>query len=391
MKSFQSLLIALIVVVWSFCVTVSAFLPSNFAISHSHQPRPSHSSAPSGKERAPDSVSASVNLHAHASKSTAPNDNNNTNTDTDAADTPTNAQLARASVNLHAHASKSTAPNDNNNTNTNTDTDAADTPTNAQLAQLVQELTKKLTEESTRSKKVVQELTDELTSFKEKTEDKQKETDQSLQGIRAAFDPATKYALMETAVYTFVEVGLQKSGWVDKCQHPEVDKIQYAASPLASRVLTLLLAGEPPKKYNWSGPNKSIIGTDDLFVVGLQVLGALVAFIENEHTSQADLKEWPSERNAVAHNGKLLDALHGGNVREGVEAKTAELIVGMRADFDKKSKETIHPQPENWEEQLGQELDKVVKALSEKGLTPKLPDKKAAFEILERTCSPEKA
>jgi hypothetical protein len=334
MKSFQSLLIALIVVVWSFCVTVSAFLPSNFAISHSHQPRPSHSSAPSGKERAPDSVSASVNLHAHASKSTAPNDNNNTNTDTD----------------------------------------AADTPTNAQLAQLVQELTK------------------ELTSFKEKTEDKQKETDQDLQGIRAAFDPATKYALMETAVYTFVEVGLQKSGWVDKCQHPEVDsevdKIQYAASPLASRVLTLLLSGKPPKKYNWSGPNKSIIGTGDLFVVGLQVLGALVAFIENEHTSQADLKEWPPERNVVAHNGKLLDALHGGNVREGVEAKTAELIVVMRSDFDEKSKETIHPQPESWEEQLGQELDKVVKALSEKGLTPEAPAREKAFKVLKGICSP---
>jgi hypothetical protein len=313
------------------------------------------------------------------------------------------------------------------------DTDAADTPTNAQLAQLAQlvqrveeliaestrskKVVEELTEASTRSKKVVQELTEEaklskkvvqelteeatrskkqLTSFKEKNEEKEKKTEekfksveQSLQGIRAAFDPATKYALMETAVYIFVLFGLQKSGWVDKCQYEaDVDKIQYAASPLASRVLTLLLSGEPPKKYNWSGPKKSIIGSDDLFVVGLQVLGALVAFIENEHTSQADLKEWPPERNVVAHNGKLLDALHGGNVREGVEAKTAELIVVMRSDFDEKSKETIHPQPESWEEQLGQELDKVVKALSEKGLTPEAPAREKAFKVLKGICSP---
>jgi hypothetical protein len=87
----------------------------------------------------------------------------------------------------------------------------------------------------------------------------------------------------------------------------------------------------------------------------------------------------------------LLDALHGGNVREGVEAKTAELIVVMRSDFDEKSKETIHPQPEYWEEQLGQELDKVVKALSEKGLTPEAPAREKAFKVLQRICSPEKA
>jgi hypothetical protein len=101
---------------------------------------------------------------------------------------------------------------------------AEDTPSRvAQLAQLAQE------------------LREEFTLFKEKTEEK----------------------------FTLVE---QK----------------FSASQLASRVLTLLLSEEnPTTTFNWSGPKKSKIGKGDLFVVGLQVLGALVAFIENEHTSKA--------------------------------------------------------------------------------------------------------
>jgi hypothetical protein len=259
--------------------------------------------------------------------------------------------------------------------------------TNAQLAQLVQELT----EESTRLKK-------ELTSFKEKTDKKQKEieefqkkteekftlVEQSLQGIRAAFAPATKCALMETAIYTFVEVGLRKYG--------SVDKIQYPASKLASCVLTLLLLEDVSESnFVWRGPKNSQIGNDGyndgLFVVGLQVLGALVAFIENEHTSQADLQDWPPERNVVAHNVKLLDALHEGGAP--VVAKTAAQIEVMRADFGEKSKETIRPQPERWEAQLGEELDKVVKALEKKDLAPNALGKKAALKVLENICSPD--
>jgi hypothetical protein len=263
--------------------------------------------------------------------------------------------------------------------------------TSAQLAQLVQELT----EESTRLEKELTSFKEEaeenqkktekeFTSFKEKTEEKQKETDQSLQGIRAAFVPAIKCALMETAIYTFVEVGLRKYG--------SVDKIQYPASKLASCVLTLLLLEDVSESnFVWRGPKNSQIGNDGyndgLFVVGLQVLGALVAFIENEHTSQADLQDWPPERNVVAHNVKLLDALHEGGAP--VVAKTAAQIEVMRADFGEKSKETIRPQPERWEAQLGEELDKVVKALEKKDLAPNALGKKAALKVLENICSPD--
>jgi hypothetical protein len=246
------------------------------------------------------------------------------------------------------------------------------------------EKTEEFQKEMEESRKKTEEFQKEMEEFQKKTEEKFTLVEQSLQGIRAAFVPAIKCALMETAIYTFVEVGLRKYG--------SVDKIQYPASKLASCVLTLLLLEDVSESnFVWRGPKNSQIGNDGyndgLFVVGLQVLGALVAFIENEHTSQADLQDWPPERNVVAHNVKLLDALHEGGAP--VVAKTAAQIEVMRADFGEKSKETIRPQPERWEAQLGEELDKVVKALEKKDLAPNALGKKAALKVLENICSPD--
>jgi hypothetical protein len=284
-----------------------------------------------------------------------------------------------ASVNLRARASKSTARNNN------TSMAMADTPMEQSLQELTENF-KLLQKETDETKERLTKTEDELTSFKKEAEERLTKSEQRFQGILVAFDPATKYALLETAIYTFVEFGLRN--------YRSVDKIKYPASTLANHVLTLLLSGDVSEsKFGWLGPKNSQIGNDGynggLFVVGLQVLGALVAFIENEHTSKEDLEDWPPERNVVAHNGEFLKALYGGEGAP-VVAKTPELIEVMRADFGEKSKETIRPQPERWEAQLGEELDKVEKALTEKGLAPNALGKKAALEVLKRICSPLK-
>jgi tetrahydromethanopterin S-methyltransferase subunit G len=89
--------------------------------------------------------------------------------------------------------------------------------------------------------KTVQEQLDEVKERLDKNDqllDEMKqgldEIDQRLDGIVAAFKPATKFALMETAVYTFVRVSQQHEHLLPK--------IQDSTSSLASCVLTLLLS-----------------------------------------------------------------------------------------------------------------------------------------------------
>ena len=168
------------------------------------------------------------------------------------------------------------------------------------------EFEQRLAESDTKAAEFEQRLAEsdkELQSFKLETDTKAAEFEQRLDGILAAFDPATKYALLETAVYLFVKAFLRN--------HPslELEKIQFAASKLASCVLASVSSGDGSQtKVTWTGPKLAGIGNDDLIVV---VLGALVAYINNDETSPADLMAWPPERNVVAHNGTLVKALYG--------------------------------------------------------------------------------
>jgi hypothetical protein len=210
--------------------------------------------------------------------------------------------------------------------------------------------------------------------------------------------PVRKFALLETAVHAFViKVGLWNNpSLLDPKSIEQLMNIQNEASSLASFVLTCLVSssGDGSKSnFNWSGPTKMAqIDNDGLFVVGLKVLGALVAFIENEHTSQDNLMAFSLESRKVAGDGKLLDALYGGAPVEMTEAmaKSMEMRAGFDG-FDGKSKGTIRPKTENQGAQLAEELDKVEKALTDKGLAPNALGKKAALEVLERICSFDKS
>jgi hypothetical protein len=231
----------------------------------------------------------------------------------------------------------------------------------------------------------LQELTDAFTLYK-------RETDQRLGGIVSAFKPATKFALMETAVYTFVRVSQQHEHLLPK--------IQDSASSLASCVLTLLLSEDDGPKsksqFDWGQPNIKDFDAAARHGVGLEALGALVAFIENEHIYKADLKDW--QRNLVTHGGMFLDSLydptHGGmfldslydpGVREG--GKPGKTAVQVKAMLDNFVEKRISFQNQaDIDVEAG--LEKVVTFLAAKGLATSDPGKRDALQVLKRIFPP---
>ena len=195
-----------------------------------------------------------------------------------------------------------------------------------------------------------------------------------LDGIVTAFEPATKFALMETAVYDFVKV--------DK-EHLQIEgKIKYSASQVASCVLTLLLSPVDPLQqsgFNWGQPGIAKFDSAHRLAVGLEVLGALVAFIEAEDISKADLEDWPPERNLVAHDGTFLNSLYVYEGHEGsATVKTGEQVKTVR---DEIAAQRILFQPYA---NVEAGLDAVVAALTTKGLTPSKGSIKKAIEVLKR-------
>jgi hypothetical protein len=219
----------------------------------------------------------------------------------------------------------------------------------------------------------VQELTDLVLENKRESDERDKEndkrfdeskreSDERFDGIVSAFGPATKYALMETAVYTFVE-GL----------------LQYPASSTANCVLILLLSEKKNPRFSpfaWRGTK---MDAATKLVVGKQVLGALVAFIEDEHITEAFLKDCPPERNVVAHNGVFLDSLYDPGVRgRGEPGVTAAQVKVMRDNFVEKRKAF------KADIDLEAGLEKVVAALEGKGLAANARGKRAALKLLNR-------
>jgi hypothetical protein len=203
------------------------------------------------------------------------------------------------------------------------------------------------------------------------------EIDQRLDGIVAAFEPATKFALMETAVYTFVRVSQQHEHLLPK--------IQDSASSVATCVLTLLLSEDDGPKsksqFDWGQPNIKAFDAAARHGVGLEALGALVAFIENEHISKADLKDW--QRNLVTQGGMFLDSLYDPGVREGGEpGKTAAQVKAMLESFVEKR---ISFQADI-DVEAG--LEKVVTVLAAKGLATSDPGKRDALQVLKRIFPP---
>jgi hypothetical protein len=229
--------------------------------------------------------------------------------------------------------------------------------TNQDLERRVQELTDLVLENNKRFDENDKRFIENDKRFDES----KRESDERFDGIVSAFGPATKYELMETAVYTFVE-GL----------------LQYPASSTANCVLSLLLSEKknPRLPFAWRGTK---MDAATKLVVGKQVLGALVTFIEDEHMTEALLKDWPPERNLVAHNGVFLDSLYDPGVRgRGEPGFTAAQVKAMRANFVEKRKAF----KADIDVEAG--LEKVVAALEGKGLAANARGKRAVRKLLNR-------
>jgi hypothetical protein len=256
-----------------------------------------------------------------------------------------------------------------------------------------------LTDEFQRQKSEIQELRDDVQQHKSEIQQHKSEIQelksyksesiQRFKGIRAAFEPTTKFALMESTVYTLVKVEEQHEEWRQKIQH--------SASSAAGCVLTLLLSGDndPKLKFDWGQPEIRDFDAASRLVVGLEVLGALVAFIEHEHISKADLEDWPRERNLAAHGGVFLDSLYGsrdseggkgvkmeaqdpGDSERGKQVKTAAEVNAMRANFEAE-RNSLRADID-----VEARLEKVVTVLTAKGLKPQRKSKEAALQALNR-------
>jgi hypothetical protein len=115
-----------------------------------------------------------------------------------------------------------------------------------------------------------------------------------------------------------------------------------------------------------------------LVVLGVEVLSAIVAtIIESGHISKADLEDWPSEYNLVAHAGGmfLVHFVTPGSAR-GAPAKTAAQVKACGIKFEE---ERTSFEEADTEVKAG--LEKVVTVLTAKSLVPSDPGKQAALDL----------
>jgi hypothetical protein len=201
---------------------------------------------------------------------------------------------------------------------------------------------------------------------------------QRVDSIVLAFaGPATDYALMETAVYDFIDVPVASMK----------EDIQLAGAYAANRVLEQLIARQPKDAdYTWSGPDETNDGFDFSVrhKVGLKSLGGLIAFIENENVSKEELQNWPPKPNLLSDSKNFLDAMYMKDVASAAYAqgKTREEVMSMRAYFQRRLSEFAGFAS------LEEGLDAVCAALETKGLTPTNTSKEAALMDLQLVFPP---
>jgi len=118
-----------------------------------------------------------------------------------------------------------------------------------------------------------------------------------------ALEPATQYALFETAVHEFVGpvLGLNLT--------PVQEKIKHAAFLVCRKLLSnLLLPTEKEISFSWQNPSGRTISVATMRSLVLRGLAGLVAFIQSQDS--LSLLFWnPEDRANLAHNGKFLNAV----------------------------------------------------------------------------------
>jgi len=172
--------------------------------------------------------------------------------------------------------------------------------------------------------------------------------------ITEAFEPATEFALFETAIYNFVDSVIKElKSRPDGLPFPE-DKIKYAMANFCGDVFSKLvkptqctkelgitagirMGGGSKKKTNkvWVQTNALT-----LMVAALQGLVVYITSVDKQDICIMD-KEL---LNSLAHNGGLLDALYStpnGKKKENSYSKTKADVNAYRDLFRKKAKAAV--------------------------------------------------
>jgi hypothetical protein len=188
------------------------------------------------------------------------------------------------------------------------------------------------------------------------------------------FAPATKTALLETAVYQYVKLPNE----VDTGQY---DKTKHGASIICSRLLEMVVTGSEEDVLSWQGPN--VFPSHAKLPVILQGLHGLFAYIENAKTE--DLENWETQsRNQLAHNGKFLEALivtpEGKKAGRTDYAETKVNVNAMRKNFADREA-SLEPFVD-----LDQGLQSVTDALEAKGFVVAAGVKAHARTQLWKVC-----
>ena len=207
---------------------------------------------------------------------------------------------------------------------------------------------------------------DELKGKHDELEGKFDELKSRLNGLTNVFEPSTKHALFETAIYIFVALSeLPAEG-----PH-EQEKAKYALAVLCSDILKQLLEYNPKKKLSLVGFKlglKNNLTRKKWKTPILRALQGLVAFIDIEQKST--LEDWSSvseKRNTVIHNGDFLDAIFGSpNGKANSNANrftlTQEMVNKNLANWEETAKEDT-----KWHT-VEEAVESVAKKMNLKGL-----------------------
>lgn len=162
-----------------------------------------------------------------------------------------------------------------------------------------------------------------------------------LDQITDVFEPATRFALFETAIYEFVEKMIP-AGW-----EPEKEKIKHGIASLCSGVMEKLLVEESkPKKLSWQGPStrantdgRRAFPKEQRLPLVLRGLAGLVEYINM--AEETNIQNWSrGERNNVPHNGSFLNSLYAspdGETRNKTYAQTKQNVKELRKIFKEKA------------------------------------------------------
>jgi hypothetical protein len=128
---------------------------------------------------------------------------------------------------------------------------------------------------------------------------------QRIDGIIASFRPAIFFSTMETCVYLIC---------ADMASELSLEKVSYQAAKYAGKVLHSLVAN---KKWTWKNRFPKVVPKnfstqqhppdDGLLLFQVMALKGLLLFVNVAET--ADIAEWPSDRDPLVHDGKLLMSL----------------------------------------------------------------------------------